>query len=116
MRLRAVFLLTFAVLLLDAARTRFAADPPPPINFSAIGWITPISPEDTNCPAATHDLRSCPSLTPAYYLVFEKANDGPNDQLWANVLGDLDVDTCAPYSLIHVRRVAKTKLIPPPCV
>jgi hypothetical protein len=116
MRLRAALLLAFAVSLLDAAWTRFAADPPPPGSFSAIGWITPVSPEHTNCPVATHDLRSCPSLTPAYYLEFEKPKETPNDQIWAKVLGDLDVDTCAPYNLIHIRRVAKTKLTPPPCV
>jgi hypothetical protein len=30
--------------------------------------------------------------------------------------GNLDLDTCAPYTLIHVRRVAKADLIPPPCI
>jgi hypothetical protein len=53
MRLRAVFLLAFAMSLLDAAWTRFAADPPPPITYTDVGWITPISTEDTNCPVAT---------------------------------------------------------------
>jgi hypothetical protein len=116
MRLRAVFLLAFAMSLLDTAWTRFAADPPPPITYTDVGWITPISTEDTNCPVATHDLRSCPSLTPHAYLVFEKRKGSPNQQIWAKVLGDLDLDTCAPYRLIHVRRVAKTDLVPHGCI
>jgi hypothetical protein len=123
MRLRSVFLLALAVLLFDATWTRFAADPPPP-NMSVIGWIIPISGENTNCPVATHDLRECPSIPPSlysgYYLVFEKGFDNGwrkdnIDNIWANVLGDLDLNTCAPYRLIHVRRLAKTRLIPPPC-
>jgi hypothetical protein len=115
MRLRSVFLLAFAVLLLDAAWTRFAADPPPPNTISEVGWITPISPENTNCPVATHDLRSCRSLTPSHYLVFEKAKGSAKKHIWANVLGTLDPDTCAPYELIHVRRLAKTDVIPRAC-
>ena len=116
MRLRTVFLLTFAVSLLDTAWTRFAADPPPPITYTTFAWITPIAPEDTNCPVATHDLRSCPSLTPSAYVVFEKAKGSTNRQIWAKVLGNMDLVTCAPYTLIHVRRAAKTDIVPPPCV
>lgn len=116
MRLRAILLLAFAVLLLHAAQTRFAADPPPPSNISAIGWITPISPENTNCPVATHDLRECPSLSPGYYLVIEKTNGWAKIQGWGAVRGALDLDACAPYKLIHVRRlVKKTEVPPPPC-
>ena len=116
MRLRAILLLAFAVLLLHAARTRVAADPPPPSIISAIGWITPTSSENTNCPVATHDLRSCPSLRPSAYVVFEKAKGSTNRQIWAKVLGNMDLVTCAPYTLIHVRRAAKTDIVPPPCV
>jgi hypothetical protein len=121
MRLRPAFLLAFALLLFDATWTRFAADPPPPPNISAIGWVIPLSGEDTNCPVATHDLRGCPSIPPSafsgYYLVFEKGigNGWRQDNNWANVLGDLDLNTCAPYRLIRVRRLTKTDLIPLPC-
>jgi hypothetical protein len=121
MRLRPVVLLALAVLLFDATWTRFAADPPPPANMSVVGWIIPISGENTNCPVATHDLRECPSIPPnayyGYYLVIEKGivNGWRKDNMWANVLGDLDLNTCAPYRLIHVRRLAKTELFPLPC-
>jgi hypothetical protein len=116
MRLRAILLLAFALLLLHAARTRVAADPPPPSIISAIGWITPISPENTSCPVATHDLRECPSLPPGYYLVIEKTNGWAKIGGWGTVRGALDLDTCAPYSLIHVRRLAKkTEVFPLPC-
>ena len=98
MRLRAILLLAFAVLLLDAARTRFAADPPPPSNISAIGWITPISPENTNCPVATHDLRECPSLSPGYYLVIEKTNGWAKRPrgLGPGCMRAVQVDSCPP--------------------
>ena len=116
MRLRPVFLLPLVVLLLDATWTRFAADPPPPPNISAIGWIIPVSGANANCPVATHDLRGCPSIPPnpfsGFYLVVHGSG---KDNMWANVLGDLDLNTCAPYRLIHVRRVAKTDVIPNPC-
>jgi hypothetical protein len=70
---------------------------------------------------ATHDLRGCPSIPPTaysgYYLVKEKGtgNGWQQDTTWANVLGDLDLVTCAPYRLIRVRRLAKTDVIPNPC-
>ena len=113
MRLRAAFLLAFTVLLLDAARSRLVADPPPD-NVSVVGWITPI-PGNTNCPVATHDLRSCLSIPSFTYLVFEKANGSIKDHAWGKVGGFLDLNTCAPYTLIHVRRVGKTDIVPPPC-
>ena len=116
MRLRAILLLAFAVLLLHVARTRVAADPPPPSNISAIGWITPISPENTTCPVATHDLRECPSLSPGYYLVIEKTNGWAKTSGWGTVRGALDLDAGAPYKLIHVSRLAKkTEVLPHAC-
>jgi hypothetical protein len=116
MRLRAILLLAFAVLLLHAARTRLAADPPPRSNISAIGWITPISPENTNCPVATHDLRDCPSVPPGHYLVIEKTTGWAKIRGWITVRGALDLDACAPYKLIRVRRLARqTEVLPPPC-
>jgi hypothetical protein len=123
MRLRPGFLLGLAVLLLDATWTRFAADPPPPGNFKGIGWISPISGENTNCPVATHDLRGCPSIPPnagtGYYLVSDKGllHGRRQDNMWEVVLGDLDLNTCAPYSLIHVQRLEKPPrgVFPPPC-
>jgi hypothetical protein len=116
MRLRAVLLLAFAVLLLHPAGTRFAADPPPPSDISAIGWITPISLEDSNCPIATHDLRECRSLAPGYYMVIEKTRGWAKISGWGTVRGTLDLDACAPYKLIHVRRLMKkTEVLPPPC-
>ncbi len=116
MRLRVILLLGFAALLFHAARARLAADPPPPINISVPGWITPIPWENTNCPVATHDLRSCPSLPGGHYLVIEKTNGWGKIRGYGTVHGALDLDTCAPYKLIHVRRLSKKTAVPPlPC-
>ena len=125
MRLRAVIMLSLTVLLFDATWTRFAADPPPPGNYSAGGWVLPISGENTKCPVATHDLRGCPSIPPnefvGYYLLIDEhllsENGWKQSGMWGSVLGDLDLYSCSPYRLIRVRRLEKPPhgVFPPPC-
>src|SRR5262252_6900318 len=115
MRLRAVCLLAFAVLLCDAARTRFAADPPHTL-MSATGSISPIPTNDVTCPGATHVIKACPDLPATVFLVFDTAKGRANNPpSYAMVRGEADMAACPPYTLFHVRRVARTEFIPSSC-
>ena len=114
MRWRVVLLLAFWTLLCNADPPRLAADTPPP-SISVHGVITPIAVGDTNCPVATNALYECGGVPPSAYLVFDKGKAHAKSCRYSRIIGYEDLNACPGYRLIHVQRVAKPLVPPPPC-
>jgi hypothetical protein len=118
MRQRAFVLLALAALVLNASRTRLAADPKPPEVPTAAGVIFQLVPGDTRCPAATHLIKYCNFQT-GTFLAFDNPNRRHNNLPtgYVTVRGAEDFEACPPYRLVHVKLIGKFPhdVFPPPC-
>ena len=86
-----------------------SADPPEIVERK--GYMLP----SRACPAATHALQTCPDFVPQAFVVFDRGR-GRMGHIsgWVTLRGELDLVSCAPYPLLHVRRAHDDDSIPPP--
>ena len=114
MRPRAILLVAFCALICDAGPRQLVADSPHQ-HFVGVGVIGPIPAGDTNCPVATNAIYGCINSPISVYVVFDKAKGKNRNCQYVTIYGDVDVDTCPGYRLVHVTQVKKPLVPPTPC-